>query len=572
MKQVIFNRLSVQDFKGVNKKEIELSDGVNVIYGANRTGKTSLLDALYWVLFGKSLLGDTRFGIMPINKLSAVPCVELRLEIDAVPRTLTRKLKDGGATDCMIDGVPIKVRDYEQWVENNVMPIDRFKLFSNPLYFSGLGWQEQRQLFTSFFENPDAADVLVVMEREGVKPSAGFLELIGKMKPEDIQAKMKVEITELDTQKTKDQAVADHLTAEIAKSEAVSVPELETERAKLAQEWDEATERAKRQEAAREEVSAAVCKRSNLRQDAEDVQQKIRRFNEDNSADAAAIKARMVAKKEHKQKLADEWKRANVEVIKTTCPTCGQALSADVVNCGETLKANRLKDIEERGKKCNDELAEFQAELDKIAERKCPELETEYAEKKAEFEKQQGIVDNLDAKIDAPVESIGTLRARLDEIGKLIAESGKVDDKKTERAELVATIAKTAREIEIRERVQKDAGQYILYSAQAAVEAVNAQFSQVKIELFDYQKNGVVKPTFKLLFNGVDFGDTSSTERVLIGLEINAYLKTALGASVPTIIDNFESYKSIPFTDLPRQSIVSAVSDTEDINIMNIGG
>jgi exonuclease SbcC len=569
MKQVIINRLSVQDFKGVDKKEIEFSDGVNVIYGANRTGKTSLLDALYWVLFGKSLLGDTRFGIMPINKLSAVPSVELELYIDGSEHKLTRKINDAGMTQCMIDGVPIKVRDYEQWVEQNIMPVDRFKLFSNPLYFSGLNWQEQRQLFTSFFENPESADVLSVMEREGIKPSAGFLELVEKMKPEDIQAKMKVEISSLDTQKTKDQAVADHLAAEIVKSENVSVPELEAERANLTQEWDAATERAKGYETEREKSNAEYRKLSNLKADAEEVQQKIRQFNRNREMRLAELKMIKANAEKRIQAKADEWKKAQAREITTTCPTCEQALPESEINNGQHMKDVLIAAIEGEGARLKEQLKAYEKDIEEAEQLNGDDLIKEYAAKMKEVAVQQEVVKSLQVA-NPQIESIGDLRTRLDEIGKLIAESGKVDDKKSERAELVAKIEKNAREIEIRERVQKDSGQYILYSAQAAVEAVNAQFSQVKIELFDYQKNGVVKPTFKLLFNGVDFGDTSSTERVLIGLEINEFLKTTLGASVPTIIDNFESYRSIPFEALPRQSIVSFVSEDGEMNIQYI--
>jgi len=117
--------------------------------------------------------------------------------------------------------------------------------------------------------------------------------------------------------------------------------------------------------------------------------------------------------------------------------------------------------------------------------------------------------------------------------------------------------------------VKKDAEQFIQYRAMATVEAVNNQFSRVRIELYEYPKNGEPRPTFKLLYNGVNFMDTSSTERVLLGLEINDYLKKSLEVNVPTIIDNFESYPSIDYGTLPKQSIVSIATDDEAFSVMS---
>ena len=558
MKQVIFKQLQVMDFKGVTKHNIEFSPCVTVIYGANRTGKTSLLDALYWVLFGKSLFGDTRFGIVPIKKQSAVPCVELEISIDGDTHTLTRKLKAGGATDCMIDGVPTQVRAYEQWVENNIMPIERFKLFSNPLYFSGLNWQDQRQLFTSFFENPDKADVLAMMEREGVKPTEGFMALIGKMKPEDIQLRMKVAISDLDTQKGKDQAVCDHLTKEIAEAGSISVADLEAERKALSDEWDAKTKRAKAIENKFAKADKESLLLSAIQMESNEIQQKIRRFNMQKEMKVAEIKQLISSTERKIQAKADEWKQAQVKEVKATCPTCGQSFPADRVTAGEDAKKALLEGIEADGKTLKEQLESYRAALADAELENCKPLEILYADKMREFQAQQKIVIELEnAKTREPKESISGLRERMDEIGKQIAEAGRVAEKTAERDELIKAIEKSAREIEINERVQKDAGQYILYAAQASVEAVNAMFTNVKIELFEYQKNGVIKPTFKLLYNGVDFGDTSGAERVLIGLEINEYLKSALGASVPTIIDCFGEYPSIEFSMLPKQSVVS---------------
>ena len=52
--QIIFKTLKMQGFKGVlAERTVEFNPQVTEIYGANRTGKTTIADAVQWVLFGK---------------------------------------------------------------------------------------------------------------------------------------------------------------------------------------------------------------------------------------------------------------------------------------------------------------------------------------------------------------------------------------------------------------------------------------------------------------------------------------------------------------------------------------
>ena len=53
-------RLKMLNFKGVRgERTIEFNDTVTLILGANRTGKTTIADAVQWVLFGKNSEGET---------------------------------------------------------------------------------------------------------------------------------------------------------------------------------------------------------------------------------------------------------------------------------------------------------------------------------------------------------------------------------------------------------------------------------------------------------------------------------------------------------------------------------
>lgn len=569
MKAIIFKRLSVHDFKGISERTIDFSDNITVIYGPNYSGKTSLLDALYWVLFGKSLTGDTRFGVVPIGKDDATPCVTLTLVVDGEDHTLARRLLDGSKTDCTIDSAPVKVGDYENWVADNIMPIDRFKLFSNPVYFASLSWQEQRALFTGFFENLPREDVLNLMQREGKEVSTEFRIRSEKQSAENIIEAMKREIRELDTTKSKHQGAAEYLAREISAAGEISVDALKAERDGLMEQFDKAVETANNAQAKLDKLADARRVLHGLQQDAENIKFEIREKDRDKQTKIARIR-QLIADVEAKiQRKAIEWKEAEARPVPDMCPTCGQPFPDGTMDAAQQAKDKIIADLEGEGNALRKQINDYKADLTDAQNIEFPELTRALVEKEVEIKKQGDAVKKLESALPAPPKPVHDIRARIDEIGVQIAYASEVEYKKLERKDLLDKIQKLVVGIEIREHVKKDAEQFIQYRALATVEAVNSQFARVRIELYDYPKNGDPKPTFRLLYGGVNFGDTSSTERVLLGLEINDYLKKAMDVSIPTIIDNFESYISIAYDALPKQSIISMATDDDALCVMS---
>ena len=65
---MIFKKLELFDFRNIEKIEIEADEGINVIYGQNAQGKTSILEALWCFTGAKSFRGAKdseliRFGV-----------------------------------------------------------------------------------------------------------------------------------------------------------------------------------------------------------------------------------------------------------------------------------------------------------------------------------------------------------------------------------------------------------------------------------------------------------------------------------------------------------------------------
>lgn len=156
---MIFKRLKLENFKG-KTQDIAFKDGVNIIYGKNGSGKSTIFDAISWVLFGKDYQDRKQFDILPIkdgNKSNVVVSVELIIEADE-EHTLKRILKNNLAS-CEFDGIPLKVGEFTDYVSKLTDGEERFKIYSNPFYFIDLHWKAQRDLLMSFFPKPSHDEV-----------------------------------------------------------------------------------------------------------------------------------------------------------------------------------------------------------------------------------------------------------------------------------------------------------------------------------------------------------------------------------------------------------------------------
>ena len=62
MKNIQIKKLSIINFKGIEKMEIDFSGKTN-ISGDNATGKTTIFDSITWLLFGKDSQDRKDFDI-----------------------------------------------------------------------------------------------------------------------------------------------------------------------------------------------------------------------------------------------------------------------------------------------------------------------------------------------------------------------------------------------------------------------------------------------------------------------------------------------------------------------------
>lgn len=183
MKEICIYELHLRYFKGAEKADYEFGDHINVVKGCNGIGKSTIADAISWVLFGTNQAGDTKFGIKTKdehgNEIEDVEhSVEIRLctrddsdFLEGIPlwtgnHLLTRILtetrkKDGSVTNnytYKVDGEVVTAGDFKKVVDG-ICPEKVFRLCSSPYAFVGMEWGDQRKMLNEMYGVPSVEDV-----------------------------------------------------------------------------------------------------------------------------------------------------------------------------------------------------------------------------------------------------------------------------------------------------------------------------------------------------------------------------------------------------------------------------
>jgi len=166
MKKMKINRLTLTNFKCHDMLNLVFDGRSTSIYGDNATGKTSIYDALTWLLFGKDSTGngEKNIDIKPLDASGqvrdhqAITSVQAELDVDGEIITLERTYReiwstkrgsseavyDGNTSDYYIDGVPHKKNAFDARIKE-LVPEDVFRLLTSVSYFaSDMKWQDRR--------------------------------------------------------------------------------------------------------------------------------------------------------------------------------------------------------------------------------------------------------------------------------------------------------------------------------------------------------------------------------------------------------------------------------------------
>ncbi|NLB91158.1 MAG: AAA family ATPase [Clostridiales bacterium] len=167
--------LDIRNFKGIKEEHFSFGGEDYEIFGGNATGKTSVFDALSWLLFGKNSEDSTTFSIKPVDMqgekvVGVIPEVTALFDIDGTEVELKKRLDeewrkksgeseksyDGDTVSAFIDGVPKKIdREYNEYIKSladeTILKIGLYHRF-----FMDMHYKDKRNVLLSLTQkNPD---------------------------------------------------------------------------------------------------------------------------------------------------------------------------------------------------------------------------------------------------------------------------------------------------------------------------------------------------------------------------------------------------------------------------------
>ena len=390
MTEIKIKRLSLENFKCHRSLTLTFNGGNASIYGDNASGKTSIYDALTWLLFGKDSAGngEKNIEIKPLDANGevkdhdALTAVEAVLDVNGEEVTLRRTYKevwttkrgssqatyDGNTSEYYVSGVPCKRNAFQEKV-NELVSEDTFRMLTSVSHFAnGISWQERRAVLFNVAGVKEDSQILATSE--GFAP---LVESMGKLSLEDYKKKLLAEKRKFVGAKTEIPARISECQKTITDIEALDFAgakaEVEALNAKkdsisaqiVAIEHDSAADQ-KRVEireaqleltalenenrAYRTSQSSGLLNVQNLKMDLNDLRKRLDRKQHELANEKSYIAGLIKNIAEYR----DRWFSVNGETFTGgSCPTCGQSLPAAQLQTAKAQfdanKQKRLNDI-----------------------------------------------------------------------------------------------------------------------------------------------------------------------------------------------------------------------------------
>lgn len=240
---IILKSISLENFKGCKKAKYDFGM-ITKIFGANATGKTTLFDALTFLLFNKDSLGSEKFSIRPLDKDgNTIHNVEIKVsavfDVDGREMEFTKTQREkwvkkrgsetaelqGNENLYEIDGYPKTEKDYKSAI-SDLVGEDLFKMLTNPTYFPSLKWKEQRDILMRFVS--DVTDYELAKDKPEFEPL--LAELQKAPSADDIKAKYQKSLTEWKKKQAEIPIRIDEKFKDKEKCGEIDLAELELER------------------------------------------------------------------------------------------------------------------------------------------------------------------------------------------------------------------------------------------------------------------------------------------------------------------------------------------------------
>lgn len=560
--------LNISGFKSYEGPTELVFGNPTVITGGNGRGKTSIADAIAFVVTGLPFFGER--GIDRLHNESN-PDVAIRMcfvDETGTHHELTRTRRKSRMT-ITYDGYEIRQLDLTDMFGER----DVFLSILNPLYFIEELGEDGKNLLEMYLPMIPHEMVLAELSepvREALKNESLLSPDVWlKRRREEIRG-LEERITYLAGQKdlaesqskTYEQTHQDlagqieKLCWEIGGLESkqfagMNTSEMQERLVELSQRYDEAA-RDDRSDAAEQQSNLSTLREKIVRRQAEQYQSKFTQALADISAKVKELGARY-------QREAAAYKAFHVGM---ECPTCHrpvteqslpevQAALKKVISelyAAGTEQRTQLTELQEMDKKAADtfeqfradDLAKWQADAAEL-ERLCQELAGSASK---EVERLRMEIQSLSAELDygnltQPEydrltecrKELQQCKAKAEALEAMVVAETPDFDKEIQQAR--DTIGKIKRNM-------TDVVSYICKRAELTFSQL--KMNKVEISLYDVVKStGEAKDTFKFTYGGRRYDRLSLSEKIRAGMEVSELMKRLTGRNYPVFVDNMES-------------------------------
>ena len=565
---MLLNRLVLRNFKGVKDFVLEPNGKDINVYGENHSGKTTLFDSFYWLLFDKDSDSKQR---SPKTVDSEGNSMHLEAEVEAVLSTsdtkatlrktykerMTKRKGDAHATftghdvGYFIDDVPKSAGEFNAHV-SGLIDEDLFKLLANPHHFNEvMKWEKRREILVSMCGDISNEDVVASNPALSLLPA-----IIEGRSIEDHKkvlaaqkAKINAELKELparidEAERTKPAAIEGDIDAEIERLKA-SHSKAEQDVAKL-----KSGGLLGEKKAELINVNADILKESYKQEGATDNKARdIRKQSSDllmhthtfentlknKQEDIETVKTRVSRAETTMQELRVKYTEIQSSKYNPVCPTCGQDLPEGKKDEGSFNldKSRKLELIKAEGLKLKTFAEGLKADSERLQDAVL-ELKRLIAENKADIAALEEEVQHVeDVRIDTTeFDRLTLLKTDLEnEIAELeednsnaihriqqnIAEIDEVwHEKNLIKAGIEQAKNTDIRIRELKDRERKLAGDF----EEIEAELYQAElFERTKINMLEEKINGMFKMAkFKMFDQQINEGIKATCKTLLNGV------------------------------------------------------
>lgn len=631
MQEIRIKRLTLENFKCHKSLVLDFNGQNASIYGDNAAGKTSIYDALTWLLFGKDSHGngEKNIEIKPLNEYGdvrdhmAVTSVEAVLLVGVEEITLKRTLQevwstkrgrteatyDGNTSEYYVDGVPVKKNAFTERVDELVNE-ETFRILTSVSYFAdGISWQDRRAVLFKVAGVSNDAAIMETNER-----FAPLSEGMGKLTLEQYKAKLAADkkgyvgakneiparINEcektiadmegLDFAGARAEVVAltgkkDMLEAEIIAIEhdgAADGKRMEIKEAQFELKQLEADNRLYRDSQTAGAVDVTPLKRDLARYQTE---------KKSKEATLAIQKGKLPALEDKITACRDRWCAVNDETFTGgICPTCGQTLPTDQIQAArvafEADKRRRCREIENTANALKESKADIESRI--------KTLEDEIVLAKTCLEAKQAEIDRAEASRVEPVDMEGFADKRKAIEDKIATLNGELADMLTNsasvRGQLQRQVMETKNEIAARMEIvgkeslltySRDRVEALRDDARKAAAALDAieqmlflidEFTRYKTKFVESSINRMFRVArFRLFREQANGGIEDRCDVVYDGvpyININSGMKINLGIDIINTLSDSYGIRVPLFVDNAESVTSLEDSDSQMIRLV----